>query len=381
MNNEDKRKVRIGIYIAGFAVVLFLGLKNIGAIAEGFDFIISILGTFIIAICFAFVLNLIMTFIEERIFKFFNKLENKVWMKLKRPFSLVLTLAFFFAIIIALITFILPQLIDSCIKLINNLELYIKNLEEFANGILVNFGFSADIRTTLTGLVSEFSNDILNYIGSTLPNILKTALNFTTSIFNVIMGFMLSLYILISKEDLGRRFYNFLLAFLPRRVFVKTIHVAKITNRRFTGFVAGQLIEAVILGVLNFIGMIIFKMEYALLISVILGICNVIPMFGPIIGAVPGVIIMLMIDPMKAVWFVVFVVILQQLESNLIYPRVVGDSIGLPGIFVLFAIIVGGNMFGLVGILLGVPVLAVIYTVVSEETRKRLIKKEKLQKA
>ena len=147
-------------------------------------------------------------------------------------------------------------------------------------------------------------------------------------------------------------------------------------NARFSGFVSGQLTEAVILGVLCFLGMSLFGMEYALLISVIIGLTNIIPIFGPIIGTVPGALILLMVEPMKAVWFVVFIVVLQQIESNLIYPKVVGGSIGLPGIWVMFSVLIGGSLFGLPGVLLGVPTFAVIYTLIARAVKKRLHEKK-----
>ncbi len=372
MNNEDKRKIKIGIVISAFAVILYYGLQNFDDVRSISHFFTGILSPFIYAICFAFVLNILANFYENKIFATLNKKKNKRWEKARRPVCILLTIFTFLGIIAGLISFIIPQLIQSTHTLAAGISGFTSNLEGSINDLLKGLGISTDLNIALTNFLTDFSDKILKFLTSSVPQILKTTIDITSGVFNVFFGFVIAIYILATKESLLKNAKRMLYAFMPQKAADYTAHIYGHVNDRFTGFVSGQLTEAVILGVLCYIGMKIFSMEYALLISVIIGITNIIPIIGPIIGAVPGVVIMLMIDPMKAVWFVVFIVVLQQIESNLIYPKVVGDSIGLPGLWVIFAILVGGGLFGFAGVILGVPAFAVIYTLIAENTTKRL---------
>lgn len=371
MNQEDKKKIKIGITISTFTVLLYLALKNFRAVLGAFRYVYGLLIAFVIGVGAAFVLNILMKLVEKVIFEKIDYKKHPKAKKMKRPVSLIITVLIFLGIL-ALLAFFVVQLVKSSISLSDNLTKYLASLEEFVNRFLSKWGLEADLLDTAVQLLYDFSEKIIGYIGNTIPQIVESAKNITTSVFNIIMGFIIGIYILATKEDLLLGLKKMTYAFLPTKSADYLLHVASLANKRFTGFVTGQLTEAVILGVLCFLGMSLFRMEYASIISVIIGITNIIPIVGTIIGAIPGVIILLMVDPMKALWFVVFIIVLQQIESNLIYPKVVGDSIGLPGLFVIFAIVVGGELFGFEGILLGVPTFAVIYTLVSEVVTKKL---------
>lgn len=375
MNSEDKRKVKIGIAIAAFGVVLFFVLQSIALWKTAFDFIAGLLSPFIYGICFAFVLNILLTFFEKKIFFALDKKPSKAWKKLKRPCLILLTIFTFLGLLTGLVAFIIPQLIQSTASLANSIPSFLITLETYINELLGNWGVSTDINTALTTFLTDFSDKILKFVTDSVPQIVRTTMSITTGVFNVIMGFVIGIYMLATKDSLLGGAKKLIYAYMPKKTADYTTHVYKLVNDRFSGFVSGQLTEAVILGVLCFFGMQLFGMEYALLISVIVGVTNIIPIIGPIIGAVPGVFIMLMIDPMKAVWFTVFIIVLQQIECNLIYPKIVGDSIGLPGMWVIFAILVGGGLFDFAGVLLGVPTFAVIYTLIAENSEKRLNEK------
>ncbi|MFZ2539256.1 MAG: AI-2E family transporter [Oscillospiraceae bacterium] len=372
MNNEDKRKIKIGIAISAFAVILYYGLQNSNDVKSIFLFATGILSPFIYGICFAFVLNILANFYENKVFAAINKKRNKWWEKFRRPVCILLTILTFIGIVAGLIAFIIPQLVQSTTTLAKGIPLFMIELQNSINKLLAGLGVSTDLNTTVTSFLTDFSDKILKFITDSVPQIIKTTMDITSGVFNVFFGFIIAIYILATKESLLKNAKRMIYAFMPKKAADYTTHIYGHVNVRFTGFVSGQLTEAVILGILCFIGMKIFSMEYALLISVIVGITNVIPIIGPIIGAVPGVVIMLMIDPMKAVWFTLFIVVLQQIECNLIYPKIVGDSIGLPGLWVIFAILVGGGLFGFAGVILGVPVFAVIYTLIAENTTRRL---------
>lgn len=379
MSQEDKRKIKIGIAIAAFAIVFYLFLQNFGKVIVFGSYVVGLFDAFIIGLCFAFVLNLFMTMFEEKLLSKVNEKKHPHFKRFKRPISVAVTILLFLGLVTALFSFIIPQLAESIKTLVNNFPSYIKSLESFANTTLNKFGISADLNETITSYLTDFSDMIMKFLGNSVPKIFETTMNFTSGIVNTFLGFIIGIYMLSSKESLLLNSKRVLYAFVPTKGADYFMHIYRVVKLRFSGFVTGQLTEAVIIGVLCFVGMNMFGMQYALLISVIIGVTNMIPIIGPIVGAVPGALIMLMIDPMKAVWFVVFIVVLQQLESNLIYPKVVGDSIGLPGIWVLFAIMLGGALFGLPGVLLGVPTFAVIYTLVGEITAKRLkLKRVKL---
>lgn len=376
MDKDDKRKVKIGIAIAAFAIVFYLLLQNFSAVTSLFGYIFHLLSAFIIGIGFAFVLNLLMCFIENKILSHVNDKKHPKFKKLKRPIAVIITVTVFLGICAALISFVLPQLASSVKKLVDNFQTYLDSFESFANKVLSTFGISTDLYETITNYFTQIADFVINFLKSSMPQIFETTKNITSGVTNVFLGFIIGIYMLASKESLLKGGKRMIYAFVPTKGADYIVHVYRLVKARFSGFVTGQLTEAVIVGVLCFIGMSIFRMEYALLISVIVGVTNMIPIIGPIIGAIPGALIMLLIDPMKALWFVIFMVVLQQVESNLIYPKVVGDSIGLPGIWVLFAILIGGSLFQFTGVLLGVPVFAVIYTLIGEIIDARLKQKQ-----
>ncbi|WMJ24269.1 AI-2E family transporter [Paludicola sp. MB14-C6] len=375
MNPEDKRKVKVGIAIAAFAIVFYLILQNFSKVTASFKYVVGIFNAFIIGLCIAFVLNLLMTFFENRVFYKIDLKKHPKFARAKRPISILLTVIIVLGILTGLIWFIIPQLTESVATLGRNMNSYIMSLEQFGNNILNQFGISADINKTINGYLTEISTYIIDFIKNAVPKIFEVTSNITTGIVNIFLGFIIGIYMLAGKETLLRNCKKTLYAFAPKKGADYFLHVYQLVKVRFSGFVTGQLTEAVILCVLCFIGMNIFGMQYALLISVIIGVTNMIPIIGPIVGAIPGAIIMLMIDPMKALWFVIFIIVLQQLESNIIYPKIVGDSIGLPGIWVIFAIMLGGKLFGFAGIILGVPAFAVLYTILSENVTAKLKKK------
>ena len=373
MNSEDKRKVKVGICISAFTVVLFIALSNFPKTMDIIKFTFGVFSPFILGICIAFVLNILLNFFENTVFKRLK--DNDKFQKIKRPLCIVLTIIVFLGIISTLLTFIIPELIRSVKTLVENMPGYIESLQSFTNDILSKFGVSANFYAIIDSWTEEFSAEFMNFVKAYLPKVIDTTKSVTSGIANSFIGFIVCIYLLATKESLIKNVKDSVYAFTPKGFADWITHVYGLAMKRFTGFVAGQLTEAVIIGVLCFACMKIFGMEYALLISVIIAITNIIPIIGPIIGTVPGALLLLMINPIKALWFVVLIIVLQQIESNFIYPRVVGESVGLPGLWVMLAVIVGGKLFGLVGVILGVPTCAVLYAILSEQTKKKLKQK------
>lgn len=380
MDNETKRKIKIGIIIAAFTVLLYLGLQHMDVVLKITGSVLRLLSPFLYGVCFAFVLNIPMRFFEEKVFARLNARNRPLWRRLRRPVCVTITLILFLGIVAAIVSFILPQLTDSVRMLADNFNGYVQNLTRWTDRLFSQFGISIDdsFIDTVSSIFSRFGDAIVEFVTDSVPQIVGTAVGITSSMINLFLGFVMGIYMLATKESLIRSARRIVYAYLPRSAADYTAHVYRVVNRRFAGFVAGQLTEASILGMLCFLGMNIFGWgEYALLISIIIGLTNIVPIIGPIIGTIPGALIILVsASPMQAVFFVIYIIALQQIESNLIYPRVMGDSIGLPGLWVMFAVLVGGGLFNLPGVLLGVPAFAVLYTLLSESVGKRLKMKE-----
>ena len=371
---NKKTMQRIMLLIA-FAVLLFWGLYNISAIGSVLSGLLSLLSPLLIGICIAFVLNLMMTALERLWDRALVKWDSRWNRKLKRPVCLALTMVLFLGIIFAIIFILIPRLEEAGSTLAANIPNYVAqiqawwaNLSAFAadHGVtLPELSLNAEnVRATITGFLQEKGDSVVN-----------TTLNITTSIVGALVNFLLalvfSLYLLAQKETLLAQSRRLLRRILPQKAADRLLRLLALTNNAFSSFVTGQVTEAFILGTLCCIGMLILRLPYALPVSVIIASLSLIPIFGAWIGAATGAFLIVFQSPIKALTFLIFLLILQQVEGNLIYPKVVGKSVGLPGLWVLAAVTVGGGAFGVLGMLLGVPVCSVIYTLVQEFIRSK----------
>lgn len=290
-----------------------------------------------------------------------------------------------FAIITGIICFIVPQISDSVTLFKDNFNVYFENLKVF----MERFKFIGDSEIfakidldEIAGKITEKLSSLTEYI----PTVLEKTYGITTSIIGVIVdlvvGIVFSIYILIDKKNL-KKYATVLSKAVIKKNYDKFEKMVVLSYDTFSKFISGQVAEAFILGILCFIGMSIFGFDYAPLISVIIGITNMIPIAGPILGTIPCALILLLVKPIDAVWFVVFIIVIQQIDSNLIYPKVVGNSIGLPALWVLFAITVGGGLGGVLGMIIGVPLMSILYTLLGEklstEQQVQNIKEQKME--
>lgn len=359
-----------------YAIVLAYVFLNLDTVWNVVVTIIDLIKPFIIGICIAFVLNIPMKFFEEKVVGKLTKEKSK----LKRPLSLIITIVVLVGLIIGLMTFVIPQLAESCSTLVKNVPEYVDSLEKFMNkNINSKELLSSDVIEEVYNKILSMGQNIIKIIGQVAGTIVSHALDITmgvtSTIINIVMAFIVSIYILLSKEKLSNQIKKILYAYMKKENVIKFLKVSKIANIKFTNFVRSQVIEACILGLLCFIGMKICSMPYALLISTIIGVTALVPIFGAFVGAILSGFIVLMVSPIKVILFAIIFVVIQQIEGNLIYPFVVGNSIGLSALWVLFAITVGGNAFGVVGMLIGVPLFGVLYTLISITTNKRLEKR------
>lgn len=359
-----------------YAIVLAYVFLNLDTVWNVVVTIIDLIKPFIIGVCIAFVLNIPMKFFEEKVVGKLTKERSK----LKRPLSLIITIVVLVGLIIGLMTFVIPQLAESCSTLVKNVPEYVDSLEKFMNkNINSKELLSSDVIQEVYNKILSMGQNIIKIIGQVAGVIVSHALDITmgvtSTIINIVMAFIISIYILLSKEKLSNQIKKILYAYMKKENVIRFLKVSKIANIKFTNFVRSQVIEACILGVLCFIGMKICSMPYALLISTIIGVTALVPIFGAFVGAILSAFIVLMVSPIKVILFAIIFVVIQQIEGNLIYPFVVGNSIGLSALWVLFAITVGGNAFGVVGMLIGVPLFGVLYTLISITTNKRLEKR------
>ncbi len=383
-------------------VVAFIILRYEGFIGL-LSAVLAILRPVIIGCVIAFALNRPLNFFHAKYRKLFAIIKNffrrkKHGRKIhivsgKFPFisAVVTTYLVFFASIIGIVLFIIPQIADSITLFSDNINIYLDNFMTFIESHKITnlnhlFGFDINVTKLIEEATAKLQKELSGLIDY-IPNVLEKTVDITSGIIgaviDTVIGFVFSLYILLDKQDLKKNAKTITQLVIKGEHYRRFEKVLSIAYRSFANFINGQFIEAVILGVLCFIGMSIFGFDYAPLISVIIGITNVIPYVGPIIGTIPGVLILLLVNPIDAVWFVIFIVVIQQIDSNLIYPKVVGTSVGLPALWVLFAITIGGGLGGILGMVLGVPVLAIVYALVGERIHEEEAKEEakKLKKA
>ena len=367
-----KTVVKKILFVITFTVLLIFVLFHLDWMPAIGAKAVSVVGPFLIGIFIAFVLNVLVTLFEEKVFALLNKRSHRVWPKIRRFVCIVLAFAVVFLLLALILFFIIPEFVGSLKVFTDNLPLYVRQLSDWLIGLLKKLDVTQE---QINRLQIDWSK-IIERLTQTTTDFLTSAFSITMSVVSAVISFVMSvifsIYMLFNKEKLNRNLRRLMYAFLPRARARKVIRVASLANLIFSGFIRGQLTEAMIIGGLCYLGMTLLNFPYALLISVIISITSVIPILGAYLGGMLGAFILLMIDPIYSLWFLVFLVLLQQFEGNVIYPRVVGVSIGLPGIWVLLAILVCGNMFGIPGILLGVPAFSVIYALLKEETYTRL---------
>lgn len=356
--------------IIAFAGLVMFAVLNAGSISGKLALIGRILMPFWIGIFMAFILNMLMVPIQKLLVRFVFKKNNKP----AKPISIILSYFIFILIIVALLAFVIPELANSIAKFVNNWSTYIEQFQKMVNDITVKYDFdSVDINSFVASFsnnIEQFANKALTYIGNMVPQVVSFMSNIVSFMFNIIMAVVISANILVYKEKLISQISRTVKVSLPR-LYDKLAKLAVVTSDTFRRYISGQCIEALILGGLCYIGMVIFRFDYALLISTVIAVTALIPVAGAYIGGAVAFILLAIISPVKAVMFIVYLVVLQQIETNLIYPRVVGSSLELPGIWVIFAVTVGGGAFGILGIMFAVPVMSVAYKFIREAVVNR----------
>lgn len=362
------KKLLLLITYAVVLVAIIVKLDTVGAWVK------SVVGAFQ-----PLIIGAVIAFVLYRPCNFFARLYGRGLKgrtgKLARPLAVVTAYLLFLAVIAAVLGLVIPELIGSIVTFVNNLSAYTANLQTLYDRVVEALDLEALANMDLPAVVNDLLNRVLsgalNALTVALPQVISATGAVVSAAVTLVLSLVFSIYMLYGAPRLLNQIRRLAVNYLPRRMVAPALSVGRLTADTFTKYVSGQLTEACILGILCFIGMCIFRFDYAPLISVIIAVSALIPVAGAYIGAILSALLLVMIRPVEAVWFLIFLVILQQLEGNLIYPRVVGTSIGLPGIWVLAAVTVGGSLLGLPGIIIGVPVTAVLYTLLKNDLHRR----------
>lgn len=373
LNKSNMKKLMV---LITFSVLLLALFQHFSAVKDAFVLIIDVLMPFIVGLCIAFIVNVLMNGIENKLFSSSGKKNKQLLDKIKRPVSLVLSFAIISGLVAFLILLLIPEVKRTSLIIAKDFPDYFKRTQIWLMSVMERYNLSTESLSAMEinwEKTQEFVTNVAQKGGSTVFN---TTLGITTSIFkfffNFSLGIVFSIYVLLQKEKLSKQFEKLLYAYFKSNKADSIISVCALSHKTFSSFVFGQCLEAVIIGSLCFVGMLVFGLPYAPLISALVGFTALIPVFGAFIGTGVGAFLILMVDPMKAFWFIIFVLILQQLEGNLIYPKVVGKSVGLSGIWVLVAVTVGGSLLGVVGMLLSVPLASIVYSLLRTSTYVRL---------
>lgn len=373
---EEKRVLHCGMLLLGFAALLVLILMKFDQVWGAVSTVAGTVAPVFYGIAIAYILNVFVHFFEDVAFRPFRNSKSKAWAKVRRPLSVALAYLVVALVIVFIAAFIIPGMVESLSVLADtvqqNAPVYFNNAMAWLN----NFAQENDL-TFIEEFLAGFNwstllSSLTEVLRDFLSSLVGVTFNVASGVFAAVMGFIFSVYMLMGKEKLLRGVKSSLLAFLPKAAARKVGQVAALTNKVFFNFIRGQLLECVILGSLCYVGMSILRLDYALLISSVVALGALIPILGAYIGAAVGVIILLLVHPLDAVIFLVFLLILQQVEGNLIYPRVVGSSIGLPPLWTLFAVVFWGGVLGIPGILFGTPATAVLYRLFRSSVRARL---------
>ncbi len=372
----NKRYTTIAVYsfiVICCSIVFYSIMDEMSAFTEKIGWILEILQPFIIGFVIAYLLNFILIFFEEKVLVF-DSIKN-INKKGKRVISILLTYITAFTILYLFVQFILPQLIYSIMGLVNDIPAYVTNVTKLVNELTANIDANNEYLGLAINKWKEFVNYTIEVITNLVPILGNVLKSIASSIWNILLGLIISIYLLIDKENFCALNKKITYALLSKKHAEIVIKLAHRSNETFGHFISGKIVNVFMIGCLTFVVLTIFKMPYATLIAVIIGVSNIIPFFGPIFGAIPSFIIILFVSPIQALWFAVIMLVIQQIDSNIIGPKILGESIGIAPFWILFSVLVAEQTFGFIGMIVGVPTFAIIYSVVKEIVEAKLGKK------
>ena len=370
--NSKEQNNSLSLAIALIIVLLlYFALLNLPGILTFIQSMVDLLLPFIVGFGIAFLITPLMLWFE-------NKVLLKATFSARTKRKISASFAFFTAVTVfgAFIAIIVPQVLSSIAQLSNLLPDYIASAEQYLTQWFLSLNFREEVVVILIDTGNELLENLAQITREIIPMILNFSWNFVSVLVRIIVGFIVSIYILLDRERFTVQFKKLTLAIFTKKHSDRLFEISKLSARMFNSFIIGKTVDSLIVGVICYIVMLIFGWPYPVLISLIIGVTNMIPVFGPFIGAIPALFLLFIVDPSAALWFALFIIILQQIDGNIIGPLILQDSMGLPSLWIMFAIILGGGFFGLIGMFLGVPVFAVVYVIIKEIVNQRLIDKE-----
>ena len=370
--SQATKENAIAFTIAGTILLgLFFSIQHIHVLKDFMSKVVEVMMPFIIGFSVAFLLHPTMILIERKLLK-----NSKMKQTTKRKISAGLALVLAILVVSGFLFLIFPSITDSIVKLSTQIGDYAMNAEVMIQDVIKTYPQTADFLTWLFDVGEGTLIELVNYLKNTIPTILDYSIKVVGLVFDFVMGLIIALYILCDRERFYIQIKKVAYTLFREPVVKQMRDLAKLSSRMFNSFIVGKIVDSLIIGIICYVGMSLIGFDFALLISFIVGCTNVIPVFGPFIGAVPGFVILLIVNPLDSLWFLVFIFALQQFDGNILGPLILGDSMGIPTLYVMFAILVGGGFFGVPGMFLGVPIFSIIYVVVKAGVEKQLEKKQ-----
>ncbi len=354
-----------------FTVLLLVGLQNFDLVLDSIRALLHLVMPFIIGGAIAFILNVPMRFLEGKLFpRRYGRRLNPLY-RLRRVLSLVLTLALVVAVLCVLSLMVVPEMARSFLTMGERIPVFFDQLIAYADSLAREY---PEIFAEIQTLATDWSEIDWKTIGETVWNFFANGnlLGNTFSVASTIIGSVANFTIGLQKEKLGGQFKRVLYSFAPEDRADRFLEICQLSSNTFSSFISGQCLEACILGLMFFLSMSLLRMPYAMVISMLIAVTALIPIFGAFIGCGVGVFLILIVSPLQALWFLILFLVLQQVEGNLVYPHVVGNSVGLPSIWVLMAVTLGASTMGVVGMIINIPLFSIVYALLRETVRKRL---------
>ena len=381
----DKKYLYWGVTafcVIAAAILFYMALNYLPLLRKGLASLLHILSPFIWGLVICYLLSPFMRLVEKKLFKplaakLYKNSKRSDGSRFARSMSVLLSELFLLAILTALVCLIIPQLYSSLQTMVANSPLYIDTASRWITQLLEDFPEIEHYVSQTLGQVNEslmkwIQNTVLPGLGSLISNVTSGVYYAIIGIYNLVIGIIVSVYVLSNLEQFGASAKRVLYSVFSVEMAKKILEGLEFTDRTFMGFINGKLLDSAIIGLICYIVCSILRMPYSLLVSVIVGVTNIIPFFGPFIGAVPSSIIILLVNPVKCLIFIAFIILLQQLDGNIIGPKILGSSVGLNGFWVMFSIILGAGLFGFWGMLLGVPVFVIIYAAITGRVTRKL---------
>ncbi len=372
----NSKYTTISIYsfiVIAAGIIFYLIASQAASFQLKVENILSVFLPFIIGFIMAYLFNFILSFYEKKILSV-KVLRLKDGL-LKRVIGLVFTYATVTLLFFLFLKFILPEIVASIMGLVNDIPSHIKTITDLVDRFNENYYIPEEYYNYVIDRWNEYRDTILQFATNLIPLLGNTVRTIFASIWNIVLGIIVSIYVLTDKEKFFALSKKIVLAVFSEEKAKRVFELTARSDSIFGRFISGKILDSFIIAILTFVVLTVFKIPYTVLVSFIIGVTNIIPFFGPFIGAIPSAILILFVSPIKALWFILIIIVIQQIDGNIIGPKILGDSLGISAFWILFSLLIAGKLFGLVGLIIGVPVFVFIYSIIKDIIEARLEKK------